>query len=117
MLHVCTHTHTAPAGFDRIVPLEISSRYVLLSWDEPAAANGILVNYTVLLGGVVLTTAPPSVLVYNVTSLRPFTGYSFTVQACTSVGCVESPVLSLVTDQDSELFVSLIMFWVNLTRR
>ncbi len=111
MLHVCTHT--APAGFDRIVPLEISSRYVLLSWDEPAAANGILVNYTVLLGGVVLTTTPPSVLVYNVTSLSPFTGYSFTVQACTSVGCVESPVLSLVTDQDSELFVSL---WVNLTR-
>ena len=46
-------------------------------------------------------------LVYNVTSLSPFTGYSFTVQACTSVGCVESPVLSLVTDQDSELLLSV----------
>lgn len=106
----CIHslyTHTAPAGFDRIVPLEISSRYILLSWDEPAATNGILVNYTVLVGGVALTTTPPSVLVYNVTSLSPFTGYSFTVQACTSVGCVESPVLSLVTDQDSELLLSV----------
>ncbi len=96
------HTCTVPTGFDRIVLLEISSRYIILSWDAPAAANGILVNYTVLLGGVVLAATPPSVLAYNVTSLSPFTGYNFTVQACTRVGCVESPLLSVATSEDGK---------------
>lgn len=91
---------TAPTGFDRVVTTEINSRYIVISWDEPAAANGILVNYTVLQGGVVIVAMPPSVTAYNITSLRPFTSYNFSVQACTSVGCVESPSLVAMTTED-----------------
>ena len=100
MIWVLPILYTAPTGFDRVVATETNSRYIVVSWDEPAAINGILVNYTVLQGGVVIVVTPPSVTTYNVTSLRPFTSYNFSVQACTSVGCVESPSLVAMTTED-----------------
>lgn len=92
----------APDGFDRIVLLEGGARYLIVSWDPPAMTNGILVNYTVLLGDTVVTAMPPTVLSYNVTELSPFTSYSLSVLACTSVACVQSPSLQAVTQEDSE---------------
>ena len=51
---------------------------------------------------MVIAATPPSSLEYNVTSLLPFTSYNFSVMACTSVGCVESPSLIEMTLEDSE---------------
>ena len=82
--------------------LEQGSRHTLLSWDPPAMSNGILVNYTVLQGGVVIAATPPSVLQYNVTGLLPFSSYNFSVLACTEVDCVESPPLVSTTMEDGE---------------
>ena len=66
--------------------------------------NGILVNYTVLLGDAVVIATLPTVLSYNVTELSPFTSYNLSVLACTSVDCVESPSLQATTQEDGELF-------------
>ena len=94
--------YTAPSGFDQIVVLERGSRYLIISWDPPAAANGILVNYTVLQAGDVIAATPPDVLQYSVSPLLPFTTYSFSVMACTSVGCVESQDIQTTTQEDGE---------------
>ena len=98
-----TLPHTAPSGFDRIVVLERGSRSITVSWDPPAAPNGILVNYTVLLGGDVITATPPDVLQYRVSPLLPFSMYTFSVMACTSAGCVESQEIQSMTLEDGEL--------------
>ncbi len=93
----------APTGFDRIVLVERGSRYLLISWDPPAMSNGVLVNYTVLLGDTVTAATPPTTLSYNVTELTPFTSYSLSVRVCTSVACGDSSALSAVTLEDGEL--------------
>lgn len=92
----------APSGFDQIVLLERGSRHVRISWDPPAMSNGLLVNYTVSVGGEDMAATPPNVLDYNVTELLPFTAYNFSVMACTSAGCVESSTLTVTTREDSK---------------
>lgn len=92
----------APSGFDRIVVLETGPRHILLSWDPPASPNGILVNYTVILGGVTVALTTPTTLEYNVTGLLPFTTYNFSVMVCTSVGCVNSQLLVATTMEDGK---------------
>ena len=94
---------SAPAGFDRVVQEEAGPRHVLLSWDPPAAPNGVLVNYTVLVGGATVAATPPSQESFNVTGLLPFTGYALSVQACTSAGCVSSSTLQTQTLEDGTL--------------
>ena len=93
-------TPTAPSGFDQAVVLAQGPRYILLSWDPPAAANGILTNYTVLQDGATLATLSPFVLEYNVSSLLPFTQYSFSVAVCNSAGCVEGSSVAAMTLED-----------------
>lgn len=92
----------APTGFDQIVLLDRGARHVSISWDPPAMSNGILVNYTVLLGGGAIAATPPTTLDYNVTELLPFTAYNFSVMACTSAGCVESSDLMVTTREDGK---------------
>ena len=84
--------------------LERGSRYITVSWDPPAAPNGLLLNYTVLLDGDVIIATPPDVLQYRVSSLLPFSMYSFSVMACTSAGCVESQEIQSTTLEDGEIY-------------
>ena len=39
---------------------------------------------------------------YNVTGLLPYTDYQFSIQACTSAGCVEGPSVDVTTLEDGE---------------
>ena len=80
--------------------MEQVSRYILISWDPPAASNGILVNYIVQQGGVAIAAVDPSVLEYTVTDLLPFTEYTFSVVVCTAAGCAESPNITITTLED-----------------
>ena len=96
-------TLAAPSGFDQVVVIERASRSVLISWDPPAAPSGLLTNYTILRGGQRVMTVDPSTTQLNVTSLLPFSPYTFSVVVCTSVGCVESPSVSTMTLEDGEL--------------
>ena len=78
----------------------VGPRFIHLSWDEPAAPNGILTKYTVLEGDREIADIEPSSVEYNVTELLPFTNYQFSVLACTSAGCVESPPVHIRTLED-----------------
>lgn len=98
----------APSGFDRIVVLERGSRYITVSWDPPAAPNGVLINYTILLDGDVITATPPDVLQYRVSPLLPFSMYTFSVMACTSAGCVESQETQSTTLEDGKSTINIL---------
>ena len=87
--------------------LERGSRYITVSWDPPAAPNGIIVNYTILLDGDVIMATPPDVLQYRVSPLLPFSMYTFSVMACTSAGCVESQEIQSTTLEDGEILIAL----------
>ena len=91
-----------PSGFDQVVVVERASRSILISWDPPAAPNGILTNYTVFRDGQETASLAPSVTQLNISSLLPFTAYTFSVVVCNSVGCVESPSVSTMTLEDSK---------------
>ena len=67
--------------------------------------NGILINYTVVLEDIVIDDVPPFTQSYNVTGLSPFTSYNFSVMACTSVDCVDSPFLVARTLEDCKYVV------------
>ena len=92
--------------------LERGSHYITVSWDPPAAPNGIIVNYTVLLDGDIIMATPPDVLQYRVSPLLPFSMYTFSVMACTSAGCVESQEIQSTTLEDGEILISYITLYV-----
>lgn len=81
----------------------IGPRFILLSWDEPAQPNGVLIVYTLLEGGDEIADIVPPAVEYNVTGLTPYTQYMFSVMACTSAGCEESPAVETRTLEDGWL--------------
>ena len=80
----------------------VGSHQVTISWDPPATPNGVILNYTVLLNGEQDGVVTANVTMFTVTQLDPFTGYNISVQACNSAGCVENPLVALVTMEDGE---------------
>ena len=94
---------TAPTGFDEVIVEMIGPRSILLSWDEPAQSNGVLIVYTVLVGENETADVVPPTVEYNVTGLTPYTQYTFSVMACTSAGCEGSPTVQTRTLEDGWL--------------
>ena len=95
-----TSLSSAPTGFDEVVVEARGPRSILLSWDEPAQPNGVLVTYTVLEGGDEVASVEPPSVEYNVTGLVPYAEYQFSVLACTSAGCEESTPVTTRTLED-----------------
>lgn len=104
-VRICISIHSpsiAPSGFDEVLVEGRGSRSILLSWDEPAFPNGIIINYAVLEGGEEIAAIFPPSVEYNVTGLLPVTDYQFSVLACTTAGCVESPQVDTKTLEDGK---------------
>ncbi|XP_028601411.2 phosphatidylinositol phosphatase PTPRQ isoform X2 [Podarcis muralis] len=82
----------------------ISSTSVMLSWDPPARANGIIISYVLKLHGLdrndSFTTSNNSVVLED---LSPFVLYSFYVSARTGKGLGPSTVLMFFTDESVPL--------------
>ena len=77
-------------------------REIDISWDPPGFPNGIIVNYTVLLDDEQKGVVDANVSMFTLTQLEPFTGYNISVEACNSVGCVESSPLQVMTAEDGK---------------
>lgn len=80
-----------PNSIDKPEATEVLSRSLTLSWDPPSISNGILIHYIIVLNSSELNRTFPNTTILEVTNLLPFTTYQFTVMACTSIGCIESP--------------------------
>lgn len=76
---------------------DLNSTAVNVLWMEPAVSHGTISNYILLLDGEEVFQG--LVLSYVVTGLRPYTNYSFVIQACTSGGCGSSDSSQIQTAQ------------------
>ena len=91
-----------PTGLSPPTYQVLNSTAVNVLWTEPMVSHGTISNYVLLL---VQTDAENEEVFqgnsffYVVTNLRPFTTYSFIVQACTTGGCGSSSSSQVQTAQ------------------
>ena len=89
----------APNSIDNPEAIEIQSQSLILSWDPPSISNGILIHYIIVQNSSELDRTFPNTTILEIRNLLPFTTYQFTVMACTSVGCTESPPEFITTTE------------------
>ncbi|XP_062863133.1 usherin [Trichomycterus rosablanca] len=71
---------------------------LLLTWEPPLDANGVLLSYRIQRNGIALYFSfDPSVLNYTDENLTAYTDYSYAVIACTVAGCATSYTTSVRT--------------------
>ncbi|KAJ7988957.1 hypothetical protein DPEC_G00314570 [Dallia pectoralis] len=94
----CTDSSQVLAVTAQGVPEEVGSPMVtairptslVLSWDPPSKANGVIRQYHINMTGagrIHTHTTLDGPLRYTVTGLQPYSDYSFVLVACTSMGC------------------------------
>jgi len=76
---------------------EIQSRSLVLSWDPPPNANGIVIQFIIMENSTEVDRTIPNITTTEVTNLSPFTEYQYTVTACTIIGCTQSPPVTVTT--------------------
>ncbi|KAM5300669.1 usherin [Glossophaga mutica] len=84
-------TEDRPGPVDPPILLDVRSRMMSVTWQHPLKHNGILTHYHIYQHGRLLLTTSGNVTNCTVIHLRPFTAYTFQVEACTSKGCSLSP--------------------------
>ncbi|XP_053408878.1 usherin-like [Mercenaria mercenaria] len=83
---------------------ESGPKNIYVTWDPPAAPNGLLTGYFLYMDGALVYTGAGSA--FNVTNeLREYTSYVFYLKACTQVGCTQGPSATLSTAQLRPKFV------------
>ena len=82
----------------------LSSKSIRVEWKTPGKPNGVITHYNVTMrmkdGGHTSILQPNSLgeaKSHVVSSLEPFTNYTFRVEACTRKGCSASPEASVMT--------------------
>ncbi len=83
---------------EQILPIIVEQRTgssLGLSWNPPLVPNGIVREYMLLLNGE--TVYRDSALMFTITRLQPFTGYSLQLGACTGAGCGFGSIQSITT--------------------
>ncbi|XP_040491950.1 usherin [Ursus maritimus] len=70
---------------------------LLLSWNPPKKANGIITQYSLYMDGMLIFSGSGEN--YTATDLAVFTPYQFVLGACTLVGCTNSSLVILHTAQ------------------
>ena len=63
---------------------------LLITWSDPLQPNGIIVGYNLYRNGTLLSSLSPSSYKYTDSNLLAFTYYSYSLSACTAVGCTDS---------------------------
>ena len=121
--------YIAPADLDQVIIIASTPSSILVTWDQPATPNGVIVNYTVLVDGSPTDTIeisdtckeiyanaschPESYLCYaelspliflsNITMLEPFISYNISLEACNSAGCIMNSAVVGMTTQAGKL--------------
>ena len=85
-----------PEGVLPPVIFNITSTSVTLIISRPLVPNGVITMYHIIRNNITLATIFDT-LSYTVTNLKPFTTYTFSVQACTAVGCQQSEPTTVTT--------------------
>ena len=71
-------------------------------WVEPRSPHGVIVNYTLVVDGVITCTrlvGQVSQMACSVSDLSAFTAYQVTLQLCNSAGCAQSEAAAIRTGE------------------
>ena len=92
-----------PEGFDAPILISLSATEIAITWSPPSKPNGVITSYVVNISpvGIQVTTTD---LARNITNLSPYTLYTVTIDACNSIGCVQS-VAEVRTDESIPQFI------------
>ena len=97
---------TVPEGVPAPFVAESISDTVLISWDSPAAPNGIILNYYIeraTVGGAnftrIGTVAGGATRVFVDTTTLPFTEYEYRIVAENSAGSAAGPSTTFTTPE------------------
>lgn len=80
-----------PGPIDPPILRDVKSRMMLVTWQHPLKRNGIITHYNIHQHGRLCLKTSGNVTNGTVVHLRPYTAYTFQVEACTSKGCSLSP--------------------------
>ena len=97
---------TVPAGPPRqFLSVSFNSTSIIVSWSAPATPNGVITEYQLQCSGggqVFSRTVMGSQTTTTLSGLLPYTSYSCSITAHTSVGGGPAATTSVTTEQDSE---------------
>ncbi|KAM9109657.1 usherin isoform 1-T1 [Megaptera novaeangliae] len=80
-----------PGPIDPPILRDVKSRMMLVTWQHPLKCNGIITHYNIHQHGRLYLKTSGNVTNGTMVHLRPYTAYTFQVEACTSKGCSLSP--------------------------
>ena len=96
-----------PSGLPQNFTNSVTSRTLTLSWSPPLLSqrNGVIISYLITCssGGSIINGTRTSSTSLTITGLQPFTNYTCSVRAATTVGDgPATPVRHIITDEDGE---------------
>ena len=102
--------YTEESAPEDVIPpslIPLSSTSILVNWITPAKPNGVITRYNVTMkledekDSIYQSILPPNNLGESkfqiVSNMKPFTNYTFRVEACTKIGCAFSAPASRMT--------------------
>ena len=102
MQHYYIEPGSSPAEF---IGVPVGSRSIMLNWSIPVKPNGVITQYRLQCSGGRKMFSPVlngSQTTTTLSGLLPYTNYSCSITAHTSVGGGPAATTSVVTDEESE---------------
>ena len=87
---------STPLGLLQPSLTPLSSQRILIEWSTPIQPNGIIIHYFVNRDAIQVAMVN-STLSYLDDELSPFTLYTYTISACTRIGCTQSEASNATT--------------------
>ncbi|XP_038072643.1 usherin-like isoform X1 [Patiria miniata] len=94
----------APEGVNPPQPTSTTADTIALTWPEPDRPNGVITSYALQMNDLTVYTGVQQS--HTESGLQVYTAYRFKVTACTTIGCTDSPEVSITTAQRPPTFVT-----------
>ena len=92
---------SSPEDLGPLILVTKTSESLTLTWNSPGKPNGVITSYALFLNGEEEHRDTDSI--YTIDRLKPFTGYSIQLEACTSAGCTRGTTQGFITEESTPI--------------
>lgn len=92
-------SEAAPEGLGNLILVTKTNESLTLTWNEPDTPNGMISEYALYLDSV--EEYRDSLNIALIDRLKPFTGYSLQLEACTIAACTTGQIFGFTTAESS----------------